>query len=155
MPENADRDEHAVRDVVMQVAHFIDGRRFVALRRLYADEVETDYTSLCGGTPQRTQADPLMALWETRLGPLDATQHLLGPIAVARDGERATAECHVRAYHVLEGAPSGDEWMIAGHYVFELARDGDRWRIDKMKLETFYQTGNRRLLEEAAAAKIS
>ena len=62
-------------------------------------------------------------------------QHLLGPIVVRGD----RAECHVHAWHSL----SNDLWVVAGHYTFEL-RDN---RITAIKLDVFFQTGNRKLLE--------
>lgn len=45
------------------VPHHIDGKRWAALRSLYADEVETDYTSLFGGEPHKQSADALVAGW--------------------------------------------------------------------------------------------
>ena len=43
----------------------------------------------------------------------------------------------------------GDEWMVAGHYVIRLSKEGAKWKIASMKLETFYQSGNTKLLEVA------
>src|SRR5262245_42802072 len=90
----------AVQSVVTRVVHHIDRRRWPELRALFADTVETDYTSLFGGEVTRQSADDLvLGGWRTLLSPLDATQHLLGPIDVAFDGSLAIAECHVRGYH--------------------------------------------------------
>lgn len=142
--------EAAVRDSVTRVAHHIDARDWPRLRSLYADEVTTDYTSLFGGEVQRQPADALIDAWRGILTPLQATQHLLGPVSVQLEGDRARAECHVRGYHYLDGAPGGNEWLVAGHYVFELSEAGARWRIEKMTLVTYHQAGNRQLLQEAA-----
>lgn len=139
-----------VRDTVKGVAHHIDLREWGSLRALYSAEVETDYTSLFGGEVQRQPADELMATWNQLLSPV-ATQHLLGPIEVSLDGSSATARCHVRGYHFANDAPSGPTWMVAGHYTFKLRIEQGRWRITHMKLDTFYQTGNGKLLQEAAS----
>jgi hypothetical protein len=45
--------------------------------------------------------------------------------------------------------------MVAGHYVFQLGKEGGSWKICRMKLEASYQTGNTKILEEAAAAPAS
>ena len=45
--------------------------------------------------------------------------------------------------------------MVAGHYVFQLGKEDGGWKIRKMKLEASYQTGNTKILEEAAAAPAS
>lgn len=139
----------AVRDVVAGVAHHIDGRDWAALRALFADEVETDYTSLFGGEVQRQRADELIGGWKKLLTPV-VTQHHLGPIVVTQDDGRATAHCHVRGHHFKAGLRDGDTWMVAGHYVFELTRGPQGWKIERMKLETLYQAGNRKLLQQAA-----
>jgi SnoaL-like protein len=142
--------ENAIRDTVSRVAHHIDGRDWPGLRSLFATRVTTDYTSLFGGEIQQQLGDALIEAWRGLLTPLDATQHLLGPISVQLGPDRARAECHVRGYHFREALPGGDEWMVAGHYVFELAPSGDRWLIEAVTLQTFYQSGNRQLLQQAA-----
>jgi len=135
-----------IQGVVTRVAHGIDERRWEQLRAQFADDVQTDYTSLFGGAPQDQRADDLIDAWRNLLGAI-VTQHLLGPVEVELSGDVARAECHVRAYHVKKGAPGGDEWMLAGHYVFELSRAASTWKIRKMKLVVIHQSGNLKLLQ--------
>jgi hypothetical protein len=143
----------AVRASVARVLHHLDARRWPEVRAQLADRVRTDYTSLFGGAPQEQKADELVDLWKTVLTPLKATQHMLGPIDVTVQGNEATAECHVRAEHIAPGLPGGGEWMVAGHYVWKLTRKGSAWVVTSLTLETFFQTGNTKMLEEAAARK--
>ncbi|HEU4420160.1 MAG TPA: nuclear transport factor 2 family protein [Planctomycetota bacterium] len=141
-------DRTALENTVTGVAHFIDRKAWRELRGLFADKVRTDYTSLFGGKPQEQAGDALIDAWRKLLAPV-VTQHLLGPITLSIDGAVATAHCHVRGYHFVKGAPGGDEWMVAGHYVMELAKSTTAWRIRSLTLETFYQSGNLKLLEVA------
>jgi hypothetical protein len=134
--------------IVANVAHHVDAKRWAELRALYADQIDTDYTSLFGGTPQRQAADALIGGWRTALARV-ATQHLLGPIAVSLRGAQATAHCHVRAMHFVAGAAGGESWEVLGHYVFELTRGEAGWKIAGMTLETYLQLGNPKLLQEA------
>src|SRR5262245_16798586 len=113
---------------VTGVAHCIDRKAWRELRELFADKVRTDYTSLFGGKPQEQTGDALIDAWRKLLTPI-VTQHLLGPITLSIEGASATAHCHVRGYHVVKGAPGGDEWMVAGHYVTRLATEASAWRI--------------------------
>ena len=136
----------AIQAVVARVAHTIDGRRWAELRALFAEEVQTDYTSLFGGEIQEQRGDDLIAAWRDLLGSV-VTQHFLGPVEVEAATQVARAQCHVRAYHVKKGTPGGEEWMVAGHYVFELQRFVSGWAIRKMKLEAIHQTGNLKLLQ--------
>lgn len=148
MPSSNTTDRESIAATVVDVAHFIDHKQWRELRDLYADTVQMDYTSLFGGEVQEQRGDALIEAWRRLLTPI-VTQHLLGPIAVEINGASATARCHVRGYHHAKGTPAGEDWMVAGHYVFHLGKDGSMWKIRAMKLETFYQTGNTKLLEVA------
>jgi SnoaL-like domain len=139
-----------IQQTITAFSHHVDHRRWQELQSLFADQVVVDYTSLFGGQPQTVPAQDLIATWRTRLSPLRATQHLLGPIAVSLRDSLASAACHVRAYHFREGLPGGAEWMVAGHYLFSLGKQPDGWRIERVQLEAFFQTGNSNLLDEAA-----
>jgi hypothetical protein len=66
----------------------IDRRHWVAVRAALTDEVDTDYSSLFGGTPERIPADDLVARWQSLLPGFDATQHLIGPIAQTGEAAR-------------------------------------------------------------------
>ena len=139
-----------VQSIIARVAHDIDRKHWPGLRSLYADEVETDYTSLFGGTAQRQRGDDLIDGWRTALAAV-STQHLLGPIDVDLSGSAARAECHVCAWHHAAGAASGDGGVVHGHYIFALEKRAEAWRITAMTLDVLHQSGNTRLLQEASA----
>jgi hypothetical protein len=141
-------DRESVEHQVVSVVHHIDRKRWQELREVFADTVTTDYSSLFGGAAVEQPADSLIAMWRQNLGVV-TTQHLLGPIDTRVSGDRATAVCHVRALHYAPKAKSGTEWEVLGHYIFELARAAGSFRVCKLTLETFYQSGNRSLLQEA------
>lgn len=141
-------------DVKNSFARFlkaIDARDWAGVRAEMAPEVYTDYQNLFGAAPGVAPADGIVQQWKTLLGPLDATQHLLGTPAVHVDGDRATLDVSVRGYHYAHGIEGGDEWMVAGQYntVFERTKAG--WKLTSLRLDTHAQTGNRALLGKAAA----
>ena len=143
----------AVQSVVTQILHAIDMRRWSMLPPLFTAYVITDYTTLFGGDVQQKQRDDLISGWRQSLSPLDATQHLLGPIDVHLIGyARADADCHVRVYHVWQKATGGNEWMVAGHDLFELEMNNGAWQVSDLTLHLLYQTGNRNILEQAGRA---
>jgi hypothetical protein len=142
----------SVQAVVVRVAHHIDAREWTELRALYADCVTVDYRSLFGGEVEERDAGALIESWRAVLATV-STQHLLGPIDATIDGDRASARCHVRAWHCAGGLRGGHEWVVAGHYTFGLRRIDGRWAIDAMRLDTFHQSGNLTLLADVAAAR--
>ena len=141
--------EEAARATIVAVAHHIDAKRWSELRALYAADVDTDYTSLFGGTPERQSGDALVDGWRSALANV-VTHHLLGPIDVRVGGSTAHAAAHVRALHFAARAPGGSQWEVLGHYLFELAQGDAGWRITRMTLETTLQLGNSKLLAEAS-----
>jgi hypothetical protein len=134
-------DRLAVADVVARVAYEADARDWAAVRTLYADSVRVDYTSLAGGAPATVAADALIAGWRELLPGFERTQHMLGPVVVRLDGDRATARTHVRALHRI----GREEWIVGGHYTYQLARRGDEWAITHHTLGGAYQEGNLQL----------
>lgn len=123
---------------VVTFFHAVDDRDWTAVRAGLADEVDTDYTSLFGGSPERVPADELVERWRGLLPGFDGTQHLLGPLVV--DGTEVA--CNVRGYHALDGAV----WMVAGRYTLTVVEG----RVAGIVLRVSYEEGDRSLTETAA-----
>jgi hypothetical protein len=138
-------EQEAIASVVTHLVHHVDHKEWVELQGLFSDRVETDYRSLFGGDVSDQTRGALVDGWRGMLQPI-ATQHLLGPLVVHHEDSRAVARCHVRAWHHRPGSDGG-EWMIAGHYVFRLAKEQSGWKIAAMRLELFYETGDRGVLQ--------
>ncbi|HLL82754.1 MAG TPA: nuclear transport factor 2 family protein [Longimicrobium sp.] len=150
-PPSPAEDRQAVADVVAHVALDADAREWAALRSRFADRVEVDYSSLTGQPAATVDADALMAGWSALLPGFDATQHLLGPVVVEVDGDRATAHTHVRATHRIAGAAGGELWVVGGRYTYGLVRTPSGWRVASTRLELAYQEGNTGLAAMAQA----
>jgi hypothetical protein len=135
-------------DDIVRFFHAVDDRAWDTVRAGLTGTVDTDYTSLFGGDPERLAADALVDRWRGLLPGFDGTQHLLGPIVVTPgDGGRATADCNVRGYHRLDGAT----WMVAGRYTLTLHRTDGTWQVAGIVLRTTYQDGDPALAERAAS----
>jgi hypothetical protein len=131
---------------IVRFFHAVDDRDWAAVRSGLADPLDTDYTSLFGGEPERIGADALVDRWRALLPGFDGTQHFLGPIVVTPTGaDAARADCDVRGYHHLDGAT----WMVAGRYTLTLRRTGGGWLVAGIVLRTTYQDGDRTLTEKA------
>ena len=138
-------------DDVVRFFHAVDDRDWQAVRAGLADEVMVDYSSLFGGAPEQLAADVLVARWQGLLPGFDGTQHLLGPLVVAANGDDATVDANVRGYHHL----AGSTWLVAGRYTLTLRRAAATWRVAGIVLHTTYQEGDRSLPEQAAARAAS
>jgi hypothetical protein len=85
----------------------------------------------------------ILARTSAALGPLTATQHLLGNILVQVGGERAGSTCYFHAQHVRTDTPGGDLYIIAGRYDDTLLRTPDGWRIAERRQTYLWRAGNR------------
>jgi hypothetical protein len=150
----------AVVDVVARMFVALDDHDWESVIRCLAPTVHRDYSSLTGADPDDIDGPDLVAEWRAAIGGLDAHQHLLGlPVVDVPDdavpdgdgtGEAARASVPVVGTHVLAGDP-GSPWVVGGTYRMSLRRIEDLWRITAITLDTRWQTGDRTLLERAAA----
>jgi hypothetical protein len=142
-------------DAVASMLHAIDRLDWPAVRQSFADRVAVDYSSLNGEPAAEVKAEDLIAGWGTVLPGFDATQHLLGPVVVSRDGDATRADSHVRAYHHIAAAEGGHTWMVAGRYSVRLVERAGRWQIVALTLTVLYQDGNLALPSVASTRAIS
>ncbi|MEO0835381.1 MAG: nuclear transport factor 2 family protein [Cyanobacteria bacterium J06642_3] len=121
-------DEAAIQTIVESVANLADQGNFESLEKLYAQEVEVDYTSVFGGEVELKSPQGLMSLWASSLPGFDRTRHEISNIETEINGNTATATADVTANHYL------DEmfWQIAGSYEYGLVKEDGQWAIDKM-----------------------
>src|SRR5690606_34429994 len=73
-------DYIAIQDLITRLLFAVDALDWAGVRAAFADEVEVDYTSLFGGSPERLPADELVTRWQGMLPGFAATQHQTGPI---------------------------------------------------------------------------
>ena len=60
---------------------------------------------------------------------LKATQHRISNMLIELDGDQATAECYVWAYHVAEEDGVDKEGILGGRHHFLFEKRNDEWRI--------------------------
>ncbi len=69
------QDEAAIHTIVESVANLADRGNFESLEKLYAEEVEVDYTSAFGGEVELKSPQGLMSLWASSLPGFERTHH--------------------------------------------------------------------------------
>ena len=133
------RDIAAIETIVESVAVLADSGNFESLEKLYADEIQVDYTSLSGGEPELKSPQALMTEWAALLPGFDRTRHGISNIEVAVNGRQAVATADVVADHYV-GAM---HWQLTGDYRYELFDTGDRWVITSMTFNLRDEQGSR------------
>jgi hypothetical protein len=130
--------------IVGALAVHTDARRWEDLGKLFAPEVQVDYTSLFGGEPKVTPRDQLIEQWRELLPGFTHTTHLIGtPLTVVR-GEQAQCTASVVASHVVKdgGLAGVDCWIVGGCYEMIFQKMNGSWRISSLTLARAWTEGN-------------
>ncbi len=145
-PAAAIADRWAVHEACTKMAWLADQRDWDALVTLFCDRVTWDYTSLNGGDPVELASEDVVTAWAAALGPLTATQHLVGNHLVTIAGDDATCTATFEATHVYPN-PHGDPlWTLGGDYRYGLRRIDGAWRIAAVTMTAKWATGNQHIM---------
>jgi hypothetical protein len=118
-----------------------DRRDWPRVRRLLADRVDVDMSSL-GGSTGLVEAEALVAAWEAGLAPLEAVHHQVGNLRSTIHEDDAHVACHGVAFHYLRNAAGRNTRIFVGTYDVGL-RDSPRgWHIHTFRFNLRFQDGN-------------
>ena len=140
------QDKAAIKTIVESVGTLADTGNFEALEKLYAEEVEVDYTSLAGGEVELKSPQGLMAQWASVLPGFDLTRHELSNIIVKIDGHKAIATADVVADHYV----SDLFWQVKGDYLYKLEKGSEGWQITSHIFNLTSEEGTRDVFGPAA-----
>ncbi|MFM2311721.1 MAG: hypothetical protein RLZZ04_997 [Cyanobacteriota bacterium] len=135
----------AINTIVESVANLADRENFESLEKLYANEVQVDYTSAFGGEVELKSPQALMTQWASSLPGFDRTRHEISNIKTEVKGSQATATADVVANHYLNKM----FWQIAGSYEYGLVKEDGEWVIDKMTFIAESEKGSRDIINKA------
>ncbi|MGY1809518.1 nuclear transport factor 2 family protein [Blastococcus sp. SYSU D00669] len=135
-------DRTEIAELLARYSTALDERRWELLGEVFTPDASCDYGSL--GSPDGLAE--ITALVRGTIGDLDATQHLVGNVVVAVDGDEATADCYLISQHVRRGTPGGEHYMLGGRYADRLVRTPAGWRIAHRTLHRMWTSGNREVV---------
>ncbi|WP_421899273.1 nuclear transport factor 2 family protein [Maridesulfovibrio sp.] len=140
-------DVAAIKTVMESMANMADRNEYDALEKIFADEVEVDYTSLGGGEVEVKSNTALMSAWASLLPGFERTRHTLNNLQVKVDGDKASGSSKVTADHWVDGM----FWSVTGTYDYVFRKEDGQWLITKLTLNFVSETGTRDVF--AAAMK--
>jgi hypothetical protein len=114
-------DENEIRALSATYARGLDRHDQALVRSVFADDATTHYGSFRGGP------DEMSAMAMTALGAYSATQHIVGQVNLSLDGDTATGEVYLHAFH--RHATEDVDRFICGRYIDRYARIDGRWLI--------------------------
>ncbi len=122
-----------IRDVVYRYCTGVDHRDWALVRSCFDDGAVHRHGAFTGGT------DDFVAFAQYVLSGMPATVHMIGNVAIDRDGDSASVASKFVAYHHIN-ADAGDaspvethgrrtDWIVAGRYIDNFVRRNEVWRI--------------------------
>lgn len=135
-------DRAEISDVQLRYATGLDSRDWALFRSCFADEIETDFTSVFGGAPRKTTGDKWTEAARRTIVGLAATQHMITNHVITVDGDTAICVAYVQARHFLPNDTGGSTQTMFGYYTNRFIRTRDGWKIRGCKLTLWWQTGN-------------
>jgi 3-phenylpropionate/cinnamic acid dioxygenase small subunit len=138
---NEEADRSAIIRVLDRYAEALDRREWALLDQVFAANVEFDF-----GEWTARSRDQAVAAIRSYLDGCGPSQHLLGNYRVEVDGDRATSQVYVRAYHQGVGAAEGQTYEMGGEYLDELERGPGGWLSVRRKGVMLWEQGSRGVL---------
>ena len=115
--------EEQIKSVIEAVASNWDLHNWNEAKKLFADVVEIDYTSLGAPSVTHDPIDQLAQNWQMVLPMFDRTKHFVDTFEITLvSPKEARSRCHVLAYHYLKGGEKGENWILIGHYEHNLVQ---------------------------------
>lgn len=139
------KDEAKIKIIIESVGGLADEGNFEVLEKLYAPEVEMDYSSLTGGEVEIKSPKTIMTEWASVLPGFDQTRHDVSNINVSSNGHTATATADVSASHWVNDL----YWQVSGDYVFNLKKEEGEWQIVSHQFNLRDEVGTRNVFEAA------
>jgi 3-phenylpropionate/cinnamic acid dioxygenase small subunit len=140
-------DRQTVVDLAVRYATALDTKDWSLLATCFVPDAVAIYS-----TRGRVEGYPgIEEVCRGALGPLTASQHLLGNHVVELDGDEGRASCYFQAQHVLTGTDGGDTYIVAGTYRDRVVRSPEGWKIAERQLTVLWTQGNERVLHPARA----
>jgi hypothetical protein len=121
-------DREMIRDRLARLCRALDRRDAELIRACYwPGAIDDQAVAICSVdevVAWVVPGDPAMVL----------TLHTLGQSLIDLDGDTATVETHVMAYHRVRIDGLDRDVVLCGRYLDRLQKRGDEWRINHRKL---------------------
>ena len=129
-------------EVINKLFNYTDYQEWDKLQtEVFEKNVFLDMTSL-GGEASEVTAIDICKAWEDGFKELDAVNHLAGNHVVTIQGNSADVFGYATATHYKASAKKGNTREFVGSYDLHLKHTTKGWRIDKLKYNLKYTSGN-------------
>lgn len=139
-------------DITNAVSRFfaaVDRCDWKGVQALMTDPFHVDYASLTGEEPAYVSPPDLTGKWAQMMPFFDSVHHQIGNVIIEQEDDNARVQCHGTATHFIADHPRGDLRFIVGTYDLALVHDAGNWKLNGMRFNFKYASGNEDLANEA------
>lgn len=133
--------ERELHQVLIAYAQLCDRRDWLRIGEIFSDDASASY----GGHTLPDRA-AILAMLRNNLGGCGPTQHLLGNLQLAVDGEQLSSRIEVRASHRGTGPQQDQTYDCMGHYHDCWTHTAQGWRIVHRTMVVALEFGSRKVL---------
>lgn len=137
--------ETKIIETITSLFKSVDERNWENVKRIMADTVLLDYSSMSGIPAANVHADDIINDWKGVLPGFDKTHHQLSDFSITIEDNIAQAHFSGKADHFLDN----DVWTVAGTYDAALINTDNDWRVTKFRFNLQEQSGNKSLPSKA------
>ena len=130
-------DREAITERLAEVAAALDERDWAALAAAFTPDAR-GYSA--------TGREAIVARVRDHLGGCGPSQHLLGNVRVAVEGDTATSRAYGRVYHVGLGERAGAFYECIGEYRDSWLRTAEGWLLTDRRFVVTIELGDRDVL---------
>lgn len=123
-------DREAIRDCFTRYGRAIDRCDRALLASVFWPDAHLEFEGLVEGPVAEYLKSTAVATEQH----MEQTAHLLGNMLIDIDGDKATSESYVLAFHRLPGEQGAFDLLLGGRYLDTLDKRNDEWRIGSRKL---------------------
>lgn len=133
-------------ETVNKLFIYIDDRQWDKLcKEVFTPKVYLDMSSL-GGDKTTKSCEEICQMWEEGFSDIDEVNHLAGNYIVETERNEATVFAYATAAHFKASATKGTTREFVGSYDLHMTLKANGWRIDKMKYNLRFMSGNQSLI---------
>lgn len=141
--ENQFTEREQIVEAVNKLFVYTDNQEWTKLQEeVFASQIELDMVSMGAEKVEQLSSREICYRWEEAFEGLDAIHHQAGNYIVTLNGDQAEAFAYSIASHYKESAKKEKTRKYVGSYNLHLSKIHEAWRIDKIKYNLKYSSGN-------------
>lgn len=139
---------YEVEKLVNELFESTDNRDWNTLKKIFNNKFTLDYQSMSGQPAVEMTPTDVVTAWSGLMPGFDFTHHQIGNMVTSIKDNKAHVFCYGTATHYIAECEE-KLWTVVGTYDFDIVEIDGELKVDLMKFNFKYQSGNTELIQVA------